>query len=197
MRVVKYVTAGLLLAAAVGVAQSADLVSLNWGTFTLAGDSPSKPKSYDVKAGADGMSLAMSFDTLTAKADGAVKDATASMSGHFVVQQPQTISLSEIRIELKGSIVKTKGATARIDVTIGDQQKSVEWGENEEVAGGFVKTLDATVPGGQLPNPFMVSAAASAKKLADHGAAVITLESLSVDAGSSKVAQRALQAVEK
>jgi hypothetical protein len=197
MRVVRCLAAGLVLAAVVGVAQSADLVSLNWGTFTLESDSPSKPKSYDVKTGAEGMSLAMTFDTLTAKADGAVKDASASMSGHFLVQQPQSVALSELRIELKGQIVKTKGSTARIDVTIGNEQKSVEWGENEEVAESFVRTITATVPGGQLPNPFTVSAAASAKKLADHGAAVITLESLSVDAGSSKLAQRALHAIEK
>jgi hypothetical protein len=197
MRMVRSLAAGIMLVALLGVAaQSADLVRLDWGDFTLESDSQNKPKSYDAKAGPGGMTVSMTFDTLTAKADGKVNDASASMSGHFTVHQPRSASMPDLRIELRGRIVKTKGSTARIDVTIGNEQRSIEWSESEEVADAFVRTFNASIEGGQLPNPFTISATASAKKTTDHGAAVITLESLSVEAGSSKVAIQAQQALE-
>jgi hypothetical protein len=189
MQVAKALAAGLSLLALVGVSvQAADLVRLDWGDFTVESDSPSKPKSWEAKAGADTLSLAMTFDTLTAKADQGVAEGSAGMSGHFTVLQPQSVSLSNLRIELRGRIVKTAGSVARIDVVIGDAQRSVEWLESEEVADAFVRTIDAPVAGGQLPNPFTVSAILTAKQVSGKGAAIVTLEALDVDAGSSKLA---------
>jgi hypothetical protein len=196
MKVVKPLVAGMAFVAILGVsAFAADVVRLDWGDFTVESDSPTKPKSWDVKADRDRMSLAMTFDSLTAKADGDVKEGSVSMSGHFAVHQPQSVALTNLHIELHGRIVKTAGSTARVDVTIGEAQGSIEWQESEVVADAFTRAIDVAVEGGQLPNPFTISAVASAKKTSESGAAIVTLEKIDVDAGSSKVADRVKQQV--
>jgi hypothetical protein len=196
MKVAKPLAAAVALVALFGVAaHSADLVSLGWGEFTVDADSPTKPKSWDAKAGRDGMDLAMVFNDLTAKADGDVKEHSASMSGHFAVHQPQSVALTNLHIELRGSIVKTAGSTARVDVTVGNAQGSIEWPENEVAAGPFTRPIDVAVEGGQLPNPFTISAVASAKKLSENGAAIVTLEEIKVTAGSANVADGMKQKV--
>jgi hypothetical protein len=99
--------------------------------------------------------------------------------------------MSDMQIELKGRIVKTAGSTAGLDVNIGNQHQVIEWKENEEVAQPFVRTIQAAIAGGQLPNPFAIAINVYAKKTPDKGAAIITLESMEVRAGSAKVASRA------
>jgi hypothetical protein len=196
MKVAKPLVAGVLLVALLGVsAYAADVVRLDWGSFTVESDSPTKPKSWEVKAEHDRMSLAMTFDSLTAKADGDVKEGSASMSGHFAVHQPQSIQLTNLHIELHGRIVKTAGSTARVDVTVGTAQGSIEWQESEVVADEFARAIDVAVEGGQLPNPFTIQAVASAKKTSEKGAAIVTLETIDVDAGSAKTADQPKQRV--
>jgi hypothetical protein len=191
MKVANPLVAGLALVALCGVAaNSADLVRLDWGDFTVESDSPTKPKSWDVKVDREHMTLAMTFDSLTAKADGDVKEGSVSMSGHFAVHQPQSVALNNLHIELHGRIVKTAGATARVDVTVGAAQGSIEWQESEVVADAFVRAIDVAVEGGQLPNPFTISAVASAKKISESGAAIVTLEKIDVDAGSARIADQ-------
>jgi hypothetical protein len=192
MRLVKLLAAGLLFAACFDVSvQSADLASLDWGKLTVEADSSIKPKSWDAKTASNSMSLSMTFDSLTAKADGNINDASSDFSGYFTVQQPRSVSMPTMQIELKGNIVKTAGSTASLDVKIGGQSQLIEWKEEEEVAGPFLKTINASIAGGQLPNPFAISVTANAKKQPDKGAAVISLESIEIRAGSSKVASRA------
>jgi hypothetical protein len=191
MRLVKPLAAGLVLAAVFGVAaRAADVVSLEWGKLTVEGDSSTRPKSWNAEARSGSMSLSMTFDTLTAKADGRINEASSDFSGYFTVQQPRSAVMSNLQIDLKGNIVKTAGATASLDVKIGGEHQLIEWKEDEEAAGPFVKTLKASIAGGQLPNPFTIAITANVKKQPDKGAAVISLEAIEVHAGPAKLASR-------
>lgn len=191
MRLVKPLAAGLVLAAVFGVAvQSADVVSLDWGKLTVESDSSTKPKSWNADARSNSMSLSMTFDSLIAKADGKINEASSDFSGYFTVQQPRSAAMSNLHIDLKGNIVKTAGSTASLDVKIGSEHQLIEWQDGEEAAGPFVRTIKAAIAGGQLPNPFTISITANAKKQPDKGAAVISLEAIEIRAGSAKLASR-------
>jgi hypothetical protein len=167
---------------------AADLAGLNWGEFRLAADSGAKPKSVDTAAADNELTLSMKIDKLVANADGAKTEASAAMEGEFVVEQPRRIALNSMRIELTGHIVKTEGTTAELVVNIGDIRKTLEWKSSDVKSGIFNEVMNVTVPNGELPVPFPVSATATVTKPADRGAVLLTLEEIKVTVGPSKVA---------
>jgi hypothetical protein len=167
---------------------AADLAGLTWGEFRLAADSGAKPKSVDTAAGDNDLTLSMKIEKLVANADGVKTEASASMEGEFVVEQPRRITLNSMRIELTGHIVKTEGTTAQLTVNIGDIRKTLEWKADDVKSGIFNEVMNVTVPHGELPVPFPVSATATVTKPADRGAVLLTLEEIKVTVGPSKVA---------
>ena len=185
----KIATAGLILfGVCASTVLAADLARLEWGEFNVDAESAIKPLNVDVKAGERDLKLTMSLDKLVANADGGKTEATSSFSGHFVVQQPDYILLPSAVIELKGHIIKTPGSTARIDVTIGAEKKTLEWGADDIRAETFSTTISAVIANGLLPSPFPVSASAFVTKDAGGGAVLVSLESIDVTIGQLQVA---------
>ena len=104
------------------------------------------------------------------------------------MEQPNYVSLPFMRIQLHGQIVKTEGSSARLEITIGGVQKTIDWPEDKSVAEQFSTTIDAAVPGGELPVPFPVSAVVSVKKPAGSGAVLVSLDKIDVKIGQQRVA---------
>ena len=189
MLVRKLLSLGVLLAAFVGApAGAADLVSLNWGEFNLDSDSAVKPKSVDVKADKDELSLSLELDTLVANADGAKTEASSSFAGQFSIQQPDYVSLPSMHFELRGLIVKTAGSTASLEVTVGNLKKSVVWQDNEVLSEPFTASFSGSVPDGQLPSPLPISVLAFVRKAPGGGAVLVSLEKIDVKIGQVNVA---------
>jgi hypothetical protein len=171
-------------------AKAADLVSLEMGEFTIDSESPVKPKSISVTNGSNQLTFSMQLDTLVANADGAKTEASSSMTGNFVVMQPHKQSLPAMTIQLRGHIIKTVGSTARLDLTIGNNKKTIEWKADEVAAKTFDITLNEVVANGELPVPFPISAFAVVNKTAGAGAVLVSLESIDVNISQLKVADR-------
>jgi hypothetical protein len=187
---VVFSTALMALALLSTTAKAADLVSLEMGEFTIDSESPVKPKSVSVLNGQNQLTFSMQLDALVANADGAKTEASSSMSGSFVVMQPHKQSLPSMTIELRGHIIKTIGSTARLDVTIGNNKKSIEWKADEAAAKTFDIILNEVVANGELPVPFPISALVVVNKTAGAGAVLVSLESIDVNISQLKVADR-------
>jgi hypothetical protein len=167
---------------------AADLSALNWGEFRVAVDSGAKPAAVATDSSGTALTLSMKLDHLSANADGAKTEASSSMEGEFVVEQPHKIALHSMRIELEGHIVKTQGSTARLTVNIGGVQKSVDWTADDVKSGTYKEMMDVAIPSGELPVPFPVTASATVSRPKDKGAVLLTLESIKVTIGQAQVA---------
>jgi hypothetical protein len=172
-----------------GAVKAADLAGLTWGEFRLAAESTGKPKSVDTDSKGKELNLSMNLEKLVANADGAKTEASASMEGEFVVEQPHSVPLHSIRIELIGHIVKTEGTTAQLTVNIGEIQKTLDWKAADVKSGMYDEVMTAAVPNGELPAPFPVTASVTVTKPADKGAVLLSLETIKVTIGQSRVAQ--------
>jgi hypothetical protein len=181
--------AGLIMSALCApLAAAADLALLEWGEFNVDAESAIKPVKVDLVAGGRELKLSMSLDKLVATADGGKTEGASSFSGHFLVLQPDYISLPSAVIELQGHIVKTPGSTARIDVTIGSDKKTLEWGADDSRAEAFTTTITTVIADGQLPSPFPISASAFVAKDKGGGAVLVSLERINITIGQIQVA---------
>jgi hypothetical protein len=174
------VLAGLLNCGAVN---AADMVSLELGEFSISDESLVKPKSISVVNGQNQLNFSMKLDSLSANADGDKTEASSSMSGSFVVQQPRHMSLPTMTVQLHGLIIKSAGSTARLDLTIGNVQKTIEWKADEAAAKSFDITLNEADLKGELPVPFPITAVAIVNKSAGSGAVLLTLETINASFG--------------
>ncbi len=176
---------GLLCVPAVG----ADFASLQWsGEFRLDAESGVTPKSVDVVNANNELNLGMTLETLVASADGIKMEGSSSFSGEFVIQQPHQASFPSVTVELRGHIIKTAGTTARLEVTIGDIKKTVEWKADQALSEPFLTTISAPIANGIIPTPFPVSAIAFVNKDAGSGAVLVSLEKIDVRIGQTRVA---------
>ncbi len=167
---------------------AADLGGLDWGKFRLAMDSAAKPKDVATSASESELTLSMTLEKLIANADGGKTEDSASMEGEFVVGQPRTLRLNAMKVELLGHIVKTEGTSAQLTVKIGGMEKSFEWTAAEVKAGKFTEVMTVSIPSGELPVPFPVSATATVSRTKDQGAVLLTLDQIKVTIGPNRVA---------
>jgi hypothetical protein len=170
-------------------AGAADMGGLDWGKFRLAMDSGAKPKDVAAAATQNAMTLAMTLDKLIANADGGKMEDSASMEGEFVVGQPRTLRLKAMKVELMGHIVKTEGTFAQLTVKIGGMERSFEWKAAEIKSGKFTEVMTVSIPNGELPVPFPVSALATVSRTKDQGAVLLTLDEIKVTIGPDQVAE--------
>jgi hypothetical protein len=182
--------AGISIAACLGgAAYAADLGGLEWGKFRVAMESPSKPKDVATTASEKELTLSMTLEKLIANADGGKTEDSASMEGEFVVGQPRTLRLNSMKVELVGHIVKTEGTSAQLTVKIGGMEKSFEWKPADVKSGQFTEVMTVTIPNGELPVPFPVSALATVNRTKEQGAVLLTLDQIKVTIGPSRVAE--------
>jgi hypothetical protein len=174
-----------------GVASAADVSRLEWGLFVPQSYSSGELQSWKTASTDDGSGLTVTFDSLIAKADGSTMEASANLSGHFDIDQPKSDPAAYYRVELRGHIIKSADSVARLVVTIGTEHKMLEWPKGSAASEPFVTTIESGVqPGGRLPDPFAISAAAYARKGDDGGAALVSLESISIATGNAKLAAK-------
>jgi hypothetical protein len=170
------------------VALAADLGSLDWGDFRLAMDGGAKPKDVSAGTANNELTLSMTLDKLVANADGEKTEASASMEGEFVVGQPRTIALNSMKVELQGLIVKTPGTIAELTVKIGGMDKTFRWKADEVKSGRFMEQMTVSIPNGELPVPFPVSAIATVSRSKEAGAVLLSLDQIKVTIGQNRVA---------
>lgn len=129
------------------------------------------------------------LDPLVANSDGGKKEGSASVESILVVVQPGYVSLPYMIIELTGHIVKTAHTTVRLDVRIGDVNRTVSWKPEDVQAGKFKIELKAPLQEGKLPDNFPVSALAIVTKDSQEGAAMVSLEQIVVRLGKVRIAE--------
>lgn len=178
------------LSLSVSAARSADMVSLEMGEFNIASGSIVKPKLVSVANVLKRLSFSMQLDSLVANADGAKTEASSSMEGNFVVQQPHRVLLPTMTVQLRGHIVKTMGSTASLDVTVGMALKTIKWNADEAESKAFDITITQVIPNGELPVILPVSAIALVTKEMGTGAVLISLENIDVNISQLDIAAR-------
>ena len=134
MRMLRTVCLSLALALPLVTAQAADFVNLDWGDFKLSFESSTKPKSVETVSNNGEMGLSIALENFSAGADGAKMEDSASLEGEFIVEQPATVKLPVMSLQLRGTLIKTPGTTAEMIVEIGNAQQKVSWSEAETVA---------------------------------------------------------------
>lgn len=187
MRMLRAASLLLALSVPLCVVQAADFVNLDWGDFKLSYESSTKPKSVVVDSKAGELGLSITLDNFTASADGAKREGSASVEGEFVVQQPASVKLPAMSIELRGTLVKTPGTSAEMIVEIGSAQQKISWPQEESVAGAYSKVLTVANPNGELPTPFPVKVQAFVGRTNGSGGVMLTLDSIDVRVGQPQV----------
>ncbi len=124
--------------------------------------------------------LAWVLDPLVANADGLKAESSASAEANLIVEEPGYVSSPEMTIELNGHIVKSVQTTARIDVRIGSENRSVTWNAEDVQAGVFKIMLKVAAPAGKLPPYIPVSAIAFVTNDGRDGAVMVSLEKIVV-----------------
>jgi hypothetical protein len=176
----KYLLCMVILFGA-GTANAADVAGLGWGgEFLLAQDSGSETKSANISKSPASLGLQLEFASLQAGADGAKAEASSSFSGQLVVLKPQNIKIPTITLSLKGTIIKSLGSTARVDIIIGDLRKTYEWKVEQILSGSFQDTLSATVGDKLMSAPMPVSVTAWVTKTPGGGAVLVTVDKLDI-----------------
>ncbi len=143
------------------------------------------PKPDDAESDSD---IAWILDPLVANADGNKNEGSASVESVLVVVQPGYVSSPNMVIVLTGHIVKTAQTMVRLDVRVGDVKRSISWKPDNVQAGKFKIELNAPLQEGKLPNSFPVSALAFVTRSSDQGAAMVSLEKITVRLGKVRTA---------
>lgn len=133
------------------------------------------------------LELSWFLESLVANADGPKGEGSASMEGNLIVAEPGYVSSPYMVIELSGHIVKTPATTVRVDVKIGNVERSVNWSSDEVKSGRFSVSLNAPMSAGELPGYFPISALALVQREGKQGVAMVSLERIRVRLG--KVSQ--------
>lgn len=132
------------------------------------------------------MNLVWVLDPLVANSDGPKREDSASVEANLIVVEPGQVSQSTMAIELTGHIVKTARTTARLDIQIGGSYRTVAWTSDEVRAEKFTISLNEPMKAGELPGYFPVSALAFVTKESKEGAAMVSLEKVTVRVGKVK-----------
>jgi hypothetical protein len=191
LRVLPGLVAAVFVAFLAGNALAADISRLEWGAFVVETDSSNGWDAWKSTASDDGRSVKLTFSALEAKADGATKEASFTLSGHYDISQPADDDYTMSQVTLEGHVIKSSEALTRIVLTIGSVEKIVEWPAGLPASEKFNRVVDVMLPGnGRLPDPFYVGIQAYAQKGGDSGAAYVSIDALTVTADNPKVAQR-------
>ena len=150
---------------------------------------PEQPKGSEVQSG--NLELAWFLDPLVANADGPKGEGSSSIEGNLIVVEPGYASSPHMEIELTGHIIKTPDTTVRVDVQVGSAYRSVTWTNEDVKSGRFSVTLKAPMKAGKLPGYFPVSALAFVTRKGKQGAAMVSVEKVTVRLG--KVSEVAVQ----
>jgi hypothetical protein len=130
------------------------------------------------------------LDPLVATADGPRKEGSAGATGNLIVTEQGLVASPYMTIELSGHIVKTAGATARLDIEIAGKNHQFNWKADDIEAGTFVVELKGTLAEGSLPAYFPVSALAFATKTSKGAVAMVSLEKVRIRLGNVQYAQQ-------
>jgi hypothetical protein len=161
---------------------------------------PASAAKQDVKAGEETqqaviapkpneIELSWVLEPLVAHADGSKREGSDSDEANLVVTEPGSVTSSYMTVELYGHVVKTARTEARIDVRIGENRHTVEWGSDSVEAGRFSRIFRATLVAGKLPPYFPVSAIALVSRDNGGGAVLVTLEKITIRLGDVVLAQ--------
>jgi hypothetical protein len=133
------------------------------------------------------LDLTWLLNPLVATSDGSKNEGSASQTTNLVVTESDFEAEPEMVIELSGHVVKTLGTTARIDIKIGKNHRTVAWTSDDIEAGKFSVTLTEKIPNGPLPAYLPVSALAFVTKPGKNGAAMVSLEKVIVRIGKLRL----------
>ncbi len=122
--------------------------------------------------------LAWVLGPMTANADGGKREGSISATANIVVDKPGTIIGPEMVIEIEGHVVKTIQSTVRLDIHVGNINKSVVWNVDEIKSGIFKITMNEKVPVGVMPALIPVSAIAFVTQAGEGHAAMVSLEKI-------------------
>jgi hypothetical protein len=141
----------------------------------------------EVQAGGKEILLSWVLDPLSANADGIKREGSASVEGNLVVLEPGYVTSPYMVIELSGHIIKTTDTTARIDIKIAGKSHSVTWPLDDVKSGKFTIKLDAPMAEGKLPAYLPVSAIAFVTNAKKAGAAMVSLEKITIRLGKVRL----------
>ena len=168
---------------------SADIARLEWGNFIIEDDSSNGWANFKSLPSDDGRSVRMTFAPLDAKADGSTLETKSKLSGHFDIIQPELDTYKSCEVTIVGHIIKSNASLARLAFTIGPAQNTIEWAPGESVSEKFTRSMTVELSdAGRLPNPFMVSIEAYARKDGTSDAAFVSIDTITITAADAKIA---------
>ena len=171
-----------------GTALSADIARLEWGSFVVEADSSNGWSEYKAVSSDDGRSIRMTFAPLDAKADGATMEASNRIYGHYDVIQLDFDSYSNFIVTVEGHVIKSGESITRLVITVGSDDKTIEWPAGETASEKFSRNIEfALPPEGRLPNPLKVGVQAYARKNGQSDAAYVSVDSLTITAANSQM----------
>ena len=169
--------------------KAADIARLEWGGFVVENDSSDGWDSFKSLSSDDGNSVKLTFASLDAKADGATLEGRANLSGHYDISQPKNDRVAHIVATVEGHVIKSGGAVTRLVITIGTEEKTVEWPSGSNASEKFKRDIEIAVPAeGRLPAPFEVKVETYAKKEGASDAAYLSIDTLTITAAGDQVA---------
>lgn len=172
-----------------GPVSAADIARLEWGSFVVEADSSDGWSEYKVTSSDDGRSIRMTFAPLEAKADGATLEASNRLYGHYDVIQPGIDSFSRFMVNVEGHVIKSGESVTRLVIAVGTEEKIIEWPPGQAASEKFSRSIEFALPaGGRLPSPLKVGVQAYARKNGQSDAAYVSVDSLTITAGTSQVA---------
>lgn len=189
MKLLRWMALAGFVAVFSGTAVAADIARLEWGAFIIETDSANGWNNYKAVASDDGRSIKMTFSPFEAKADGSTLEASANLAGHFELTQPNYDRFTKCVATVEGLIIKSEASSVRLVIKAGSSEQVIEWGQGKQLSERFSRDIEIALPGeGRLPNPFPVSIQAFVKKDGASDAAYVSVESLTITAGGTKVA---------
>ena len=162
-------------------AYAADLAGLSWGDFTLNDVSTSSVRALSPTVSGQTMSAGIELEGFSATAEGEKTEASATFSGQFLLTQPKRVALQQMRVIMRGLIIKAERSTVRLEVKIGDVAKSIEWTETESKTGRYESVITETIPNGRLSSPLPVSAVATVYRPTGASGALVSIDTIRLE----------------
>jgi hypothetical protein len=82
-----------------------------------------------------------------------------------------------VKLDIRGHITKAEKDVAHVTIKVGPFEKTFDWPVGKAESEDYYLAETFAVPGGRLPQPFPVSAKATATS-AEGGSALVTVDSL-------------------
>lgn len=164
-------------------ALAADISRVEWGDLAIDTDSSNGFQEITTSSSDDGLSLAMKFSALEAKADGGTTEAKSFVTGHFDVTQPKIDTFNTAKVNIEGHIIKSTGSVARLVVKVGGSEQVITWPEGTVASEKFSRSISFAMPaGGKIPSPFPIGFEAEARKIGYADAAYVSVSDVTITA---------------